>query len=399
MVPGCAEDEGVAPQRLGDIAKNIMVSVVIVIDTRAAEVCKRVPCCEREGRYDAEHVCVWQGGRDVLGRGGCECTDGGGQNRVGGIRVAGVEQQGWREDVSAVSHMLRARIRRNGGGDARNRGSGEGARAGERGERVVKVAVEDVQLLSKGLVDANEDLVVVEDVRHGGKQRVRIKVCRDVGRARRRGNEAEDVFEVGLCCWRDVRNLGTVCGAGPSSRVISRADGHRARCPCSAGRLIVGVGEVARLLGGSRDKSVSGDILHYAPRLVGEEEKGLVLPVVDVRNPDRSADGFAEVVVAKDGAWREWRYQLVAPCVGVEDIIAEELVCTSVEHIRSGFRDDVYLARSATPELGRVLATQRLDFGDGIHAGIGEKRQVGSAIHVVGAVDRPVVRGATAAVD
>ena len=46
-----------------------------------------------------------------------------------------------------------------------------------------------------------------------------------------------------------------------------------------------------------------------------------------------------------------------------------------------------------------VLAAQRLDFGDGIHTGISKQRKVGSAIHVVGAVNGPVIGGIARAVD
>ena len=55
-------------------------------------------------------------------------------------------------------------------------------------------------------VDANKDLIVVENVGHGGLQRVRIQAGCDVSRARRQRNKAVDILEVGLCHRIDGRD-------------------------------------------------------------------------------------------------------------------------------------------------------------------------------------------------
>ena len=209
--------------------------------------------------------------------------------------------------------MLGAGIRGDGGREARDRRRTEGSGAGDRGERVVEVAVEDVQLLPEGLIDASEDLVVVEDVGHGGLQCVRIESGRKVGRAGRQRNVAVDVLDVGLRHRVNGRYCAAICSAGAIGRVIGRADRHRSRRPCGAGGLVIDAAEVARPFVGVGNEGRSGGILHRPAGLVGEEEECLVLSVINMRNPDRTTKGFAEVVVAKDGAGSEGHDQLVAP--------------------------------------------------------------------------------------
>ena len=132
--------------------------------------------------------------------------------------------------------------------------------------------------------------------------------------------------------------------------------------------------------------AVGDDAAHF----LGEEEEG-VIP------PDGAADGAAEVVVAQRGNRNV--VAVVEIGVGVEHIVAEELVEVPVELVGAGAGDDVDLPAGAAAEFGVVVAALHGELGDGVDAGIGEQREVRAAVHVVRAVDVPGVLRGAAAVD
>src|SRR6266568_6490511 len=62
-------------------------------------------------------------------------------------------------------------------------------------------------------------------------------------------------------------------------------------------------------------------------------------------------------------------------------------------------RDHADLAAGAPAILRVVLAAENFEFGNGIHAGIVQQCEVGPAVEVIGAVNRPVVLCGAIAVD
>ena len=83
--------------------------------------------------------------------------------------------------------------------------------------------------------------------------------------------------------------------------------------------------------------------------LVRQEEERFVSAIVDLRNPDGTADGSAEIVLLQD------RLALVVgiveePC-GVEIIVAKEFIKIAVKLIRTGLR---YERKGSTAWRGRT---------------------------------------------
>ena len=153
-----------------------------------------------------------------------------------------------------------------------------------------------------------------------------------------------------------------------------RADGNRK-------------GSLALQRGGhvKRNRRVGDD----AAELLRDEEERLVAAVVNLRNVNGTADGVAKIVVAQ--RWARDAVQLIEVVVGVQVVVAEELISATVQLVGAGPRNHVYLAGSRATVLRGVGVAQRLKFGNRIDAGEREQRQIRAAVHVIGTVDRPVV--------
>src|SRR3954470_1409322 len=82
---------------------------------------------------------------------------------------------------------------------------------------------------------------------------------------------------------------------------------------------------------------------------------------------------------------------LIEVAVRVQSIVAEELIRGTVEVARAGAGDHVDLS-AGTPAIFRpISAALYLEFLDGIYTGRVQQAEVSSAIHVVGAVERPII--------
>src|SRR4029077_16332966 len=126
------------------------------------------------------------------------------------------------------------------------------------------------------------------------------------------------------------------------------------------------------------------------------EEKCLVaILVVQAGNVDGTADGVAEVVFLVLGD----RVTGVEIIVGVEGIVAQELVGVAVEGVcpRLGFNFDRTGTIAAV--LGAVIRSKNLHFSDGFQAGVDVHAGVGAVVEVVAAVQFPVVVFRATAVD
>jgi hypothetical protein len=86
-------------------------------------------------------------------------------------------------------------------------------------------------------------------------------------------------------------------------------------------------------------------------------------------------------------------------CVGIEDLIPEELICAAVKLTRPRFGDDVDLPGCVPPIFGAVMISKNLELGDGIDARVVEQSQVGATINVIHAIDCEAVLARPAAID
>ena len=156
-------------------------------------------------------------------------------------------------------------------------------------------------------------------------------------------------------------------------------------------------GKVARALrlGGHVERH--GRVRDDAPELLRKEEEGLAPAVVDLWDQDRSADRVAEVVVTQRRPGDA--VQVVEVVVGVQVVVAEELVRRTMQRICARARNHVDLAGRGASVLRRVGIALGLELRDRIHAGKREQRQIRSAVDIVGTVDGPVVRACTLAAD
>jgi len=116
-----------------------------------------------------------------------------------------------------------------------------------------------------------------------------------------------------------------------------------------------------------------------------------------MRNQHRSAHRKAEIVVAQLGPC--YTCLIIEVIVRIKDVVAEELVRSAMKRIRSRSRHHVQLTATIPAILGVVGSTQRDELRDRIHARIRKKRQIRSAVHVVRAVDHPIVGCRTIPVD
>ena len=179
-------------------------------------------------------------------------------------------------------------------------------------------------------------------------------------------------------------------GKGRPVAGIDRAVYHRA---WRYGVVRAHVTEVARALGAVRHLHVKGIRNAIAPPFLGPEEEGLLLVVVvHVRDVYRSTDGVAEIVLL---IWRNDAGAAGANAVEVvlrvEEVVAHKLISVAVECARAALGFDFDGTGSVATILRAVVRSQHFELCDGIDAGIDVQRTVAAVIHVVAAIEFPVV--------
>ncbi len=120
-----------------------------------------------------------------------------------------------------------------------------------------------------------------------------------------------------------------------------------------------------------------------------EEEEGSVAAIIQVRNQHRSADRVAKIVVAKRRPGHIAR--VVEEIVCIQLVVAEELVAGAVEGIGTALGNHAYLPAAGSAELGGVRRSHHFDFFNRVDTGILLNGDVGTAVHVVGSVNGPVI--------
>ena len=188
--------------------------------------------------------------------------------------------------------------------------------------RVVEKASENAQLRAKVVIDAHILFPVVEDIApHPGQS-----VIRRVGERRK---FCIDIVDISLRRRIDVGDLRGLAGA---VAVLIKSDAgscrqgalqHRGRRQFAAGEGVV--------------------VDDSSPLLRVKEECLVAILIVDAGNEQRAAQGEAEVVPAQFGAVDS--VTIVEEVIGVEHVIAEEVVRAAVELAGAAARDDRDLAR------------------------------------------------------
>src|SRR5262249_6740715 len=154
------------------------------------------------------------------------------------------------------------------------------------------------------------------------------------------------------------------------------------------------IGEVTAPLGCGWDGGVENLARNEvtAP-LFREEEKGLFLVgVVVIRNVDGAADGIAVIVLLE-----LWNGLSRISVLGVEKVqcvegvVTAEIVDIAVKALAAGLGFDFHSAGSVAAVLCPVVRSEDLEFGDGIDARVNVERGVRTVVHVVAAVEFPVV--------
>jgi len=119
--------------------------------------------------------------------------------------------------------------------------------------------------------------------------------------------------------------------------------------------------------GGGDGAGGSGGAGAVAEGFVGDEEERLVFVVVELRDEDGSADGGAVVVLLADGDADA--AGVVEGVVGIEFLVAEELVGGAVEAVGAGLGDEVHGASAGGAVLGFEAVGIDGELSDGVDGG------------------------------
>ena len=136
----------------------------------------------------------------------------------------------------------------------------------------------------------------------------------------------------------------------------------------------------------------------FAPLLRPEEESLLLVLVVDSGDVHRAAEGITVVVllVGRSDA-RAAGVCAVEVILRVEEVVAHKLVGIAVELIRPALGFNLDRAGTVAAVLGAIVRGEYFELSNGVDAGIDVQRAVAAVVHVVAAVEFPVVvLGATA---
>src|SRR5450759_1204283 len=153
------------------------------------------------------------------------------------------------------------------------------------------------------------------------------------------------------------------------------------------------IAEVARtfLAVGNGLVEVSGR--NFPPPFLGvEKESPLLVFVVNPGDVNRAADGTAKIILL---VRRPRRIEVV---FGIEIVVADELVEVAVEGAGPGFEFRLDRAGAAASVLRPVVRGQHLELRDRVYAGKNVQAAVAAIVHVVAAVEFPVVVLDTAAI-
>ena len=124
--------------------------------------------------------------------------------------------------------------------------------------------------------------------------------------------------------------------------------------------------------------------------LLGEEEEGFFLVVVVVvGNVNGSTESVTVVVllVRRPGVFG----RVVKEIVGVKEVVAGVFEGTAMETRGSALGLDFNGAGAVSSVLSSIIGGQHPKFGDGLGIGINVECAIAPVIHVVAAVDLPVV--------
>src|SRR5262249_16297443 len=124
-----------------------------------------------------------------------------------------------------------------------------------------------------------------------------------------------------------------------------------------------------------------------------EEECLVLVLVVNVRNVERPADGVPVIVLLIFG------HRALEKIARVEGIVADELIDIAVEAAGAGLGLELDRSRPVAAILGTVVGSEDAKFGNGIEAGISVEGGIAAVIHVVAAIDLPIVVFGASAVD
>src|SRR5215472_571650 len=214
--------------------------------------------------------------------------------------------------------------------------------------RIVQETTEDAQLRIEGVIDAYILVPIVEDVAPrpcqrratpGAGRKAGIRVCS--------GEFGIDILDVSCSYGIDSRDL---CPWNAGARGgVAHANLHwqGSRQFCRGRQLGAG-------------KRIVGD--NPAP-LLGEEKESLALD-------DWSSNGVSEIVPTQRRA-RKVR-EVVEIVIGLQYIIAEELVGAAMKRVRPRAGGNIELAARASSVLRQIIRPQHLDFGYRIDAGEGQ---------------------------
>src|SRR5947209_11305540 len=115
-----------------------------------------------------------------------------------------------------------------------------------------------------------------------------------------------------------------------------------------------------------------------------------------MRDEDRSADGVSEIVLLVGSLWRS-RIGTLFPRACIEEFVAQIFKGAAVECAGAGLGLDFDGAGPVAAVLRAVVGGEHLKFGDCFWVGIYVQRGVAAVVHVVAAIEFPVVVfGATA---
>src|SRR5581483_8486755 len=122
--------------------------------------------------------------------------------------------------------------------------------------------------------------------------------------------------------------------------------------------------------GNGRDRIGEGDI---SSRLFGEKEKSLIFLLIELRDPNRSSDRAAKIVIAQHcGLVRlplEKLTVLREVVIRIEYIVADEFVHAAMQVAGARLGYHVYLAAGCPAILGAVLTTNYLKLTNRVNAG------------------------------
>src|ERR1035438_252804 len=158
------------------------------------------------------------------------------------------------------------------------------------------------------------------------------------------------------------------------------------------------IGKISGALSGGWNVLTDGVRVLLSAPFLGPEEKGLLLlGIVVVRNVNRTTDGVTEIVllIRRVGVAR---FAAGLPRFGVKEIIAQIFKSAAVEGTAAGLGLDFDGAGTVAAVLRAVGGGQDFKFGDRFEVGIDVQRGIAAIVHVVPAVEFPVVVLGAAAV-